>query len=278
MRATLGVLSIQVNSDPRPLVRDAISDIVNLSTLACLTTRLVDSSGNSMKINLTTLTCDVMRELDRVAIEDLGMPSLLLMENAGRGIADLVQESPACQRVLIACGHGNNGGDGLVVARHLDAQGVEVHVLLLAPAERLSVDALANYHWLRPTDVQIHIFDNSTGTPEVLQRSDFDWIIDALLGTGSRGTPRSPLDHLITQLNQMPGSKLAVDLPSGLDGDTGMAAHPTFRADVTATLVAAKPGLIANSADEYVGELRVLGIGLPRQLITDASARASRTV
>ena len=213
------------------------------------------------------LPCRAVRELDRIAIEELGMPGLVLMENAGRNIAELILQGGPCRHVLIACGRGNNGGDGLVVARHLDLQNVQVDVLLTAPPESLSPDAAANLNWLAASRVRIHRWP-AKDTPTLAALFDelphaFDWVVDALLGTGTRGEPRPPLAELIEQLNAVSARKLAVDVPSGLDADTGQSSATTFRADVTATLAAKKPGLVAESAREYVGQLEVLSIGVP---------------
>jgi NAD(P)H-hydrate epimerase len=213
------------------------------------------------------LSCEQVRQIDRMAIDELKMPGLVLMENAGSEIAQLMKREGLGRRVLIACGPGNNGGDGYVVARHLDLCNVEVHVALACDPQRLSGDAGANFAWLSATGVQVHRVDQQW--PAALEWVDTscDWVVDALLGTGVRGAPRSPLDRVIERLNQISARHLAVDIPSGLDGESGEAARTTFRADVTATLVAAKPGLVAAGAVPYVGRLEVLEIGVPRRIL-----------
>jgi NAD(P)H-hydrate epimerase len=213
------------------------------------------------------LSCEQVREIDRMAIDELQMPGLVLMENAGRGIVDVLREEGVRGPVLIACGPGNNGGDGFVIARHLDLLDVPVHVVLACDPARLRGDAADNFRWLQATQVTVHRIDPTGALRLPSPPIAFDWVVDALLGTGVRGAPRAPLDQLIRQLNQLPARRLAVDLPSGLDGETGGAAPTTFRADVTGTLVAAKPGLVDATAAPYVGRLVVLDIGVPRGIL-----------
>ena len=172
--------------------------------------------------------------------------------------------------MVICCGPGNNGGDGFVIARHLDLRGFPVRVLLFCEPAKLQGDALANFAILAKCSVPIDIFGNrhvSARLAELLR--DADWIVDALLGTGSRGEPRPPLDAVIDQLNASTAKRLAIDLPSGLDCDTGEPARHTFRADHTCTFVAAKPGFANPAARPFVGELHVLDIGAPRKLIDE---------
>ncbi len=170
--------------------------------------------------------------------------------------------------VAICCGKGNNAGDGFVIARHLDLRGHPVRVLLWAEPEELSGDAAANFHILQKTDVPIEVFGaahDAARLSELLEGAA--WIVDALLGTGARGDPRPPLDDVIEQINAARASKLAVDLPSGLDCDTGQPARPTIRAAGTCTFVAAKVGFAAPEAAPYLGHVHVLDIGTPQKLI-----------
>ncbi len=224
------------------------------------------------------LTRQQVREVDRRAIEEYGMSGLVLMENAGRGCADVLMRLGVSGPVVICCGRGNNAGDGFVIARHLDLRGVAAKVLLWSDPADLSGDAAANYRILSKTDVQIVLLgqqhDAERLTAEIAAA---DWIVDALLGTGARGEPRPPLDAVIDQLNSSPAKKLAVDLPSGLDCDTGQPAVHTFRADHTCTFVAAKPGLLAEAAQPFVGRIHVLDIGAPRKLVTEVASGPSHT-
>ena len=217
-----------------------------------------------MPTNELVLTREQVRRVDRHAIDQWGMSGLVLMENAGRGAADLLCQLGIHGPVVVACSRGNNGGDGFVLARHLDLRGYRVEVVLSCDPGELREDAAVNQAILAKTDVPIRRFE-TTSCHELLAGAD--WAVDALLGTGAAGDPRPPLDRMISELNESSAKKMAVDVPSGLDCDTGNVGTPTFRADHTCTFVAAKPGLLASQAQDHVGQLHVLDIGVPRKLI-----------
>ncbi|MCS7306481.1 MAG: NAD(P)H-hydrate epimerase [Thermoguttaceae bacterium] len=175
--------------------------------------------------------------------------------------------------VVICCGRGNNAGDGLVMARHLWLRRHPVQVFLWSKPEELSPDAAANYAILQKAGFPIECFPTGHEPERLAQAlAEASWIVDALLGTGARGQPRPPLDTVITQINSAGKPILAVDLPSGLDCDTGQASQPTIRATVTCTFAAAKPGLVRPEAQEYVGRLVVLDIGVPPPLLPQVLA------
>jgi NAD(P)H-hydrate epimerase len=219
-------------------------------------------------MNQQTLTREQSRRVDRVATEEFGLSGLVLMENAGRGVADVLCGLAVAGPVVICCGKGNNAGDGFVVARHLDIRGHVVRVLLWADPAELTGDAETNFRILKKTDLPLEIFGNCHDPQRLAALlAGGAWIVDALLGTGARGEPRAPLDAVIDQLNAAATPKLAIDLPSGLDCDTGMAARHTIRATETCTFVAAKTGFFATGAEKYLGRLHVLDIGAPRQVI-----------
>lgn len=198
------------------------------------------------------------------------MSGLVLMENAGRGVAERLCDMGIDGPVAVCCGRGNNGGDGFVIARHLDLRGFGVRVLLWAEPAGLTGDAAANFRILERAGIPIEFFPAEHDAARVTgQLAGTAWIVDALLGTGARGEPRPPLDEVIDQLNAAAAPKLAVDLPSGLDCDTGQAARHTIRAAVTCTFVAAKPGFFAPGAEQYTGRVEVLDIGAPRRLIEE---------
>jgi NAD(P)H-hydrate epimerase len=213
------------------------------------------------------LTRSEVRELDRRAVEQFGMNSLVLMENAGRGATDVLCSLGINGPVVICCGKGNNAGDGFVVARHLELRGFAVRVLAWSTLEQLSPDAAANAAILRKLGIEISWL-TSIETDAIAARTLEEalrgaaWIVDALLGTGATGAPRPPLDGVIRQLNASGVPIFALDVPSGLDCDTGEAADPTIRACHTCTFAALKPGLIVPAAAEFAGRLHVADIGI----------------
>jgi NAD(P)H-hydrate epimerase len=211
-----------------------------------------------------------IRDVDRRAIEIYGMSGLVLMENAGRGVADKLCQFGASGQVTVCCGKGNNGGDGFVIARHLDLRGIAVSVLLFADPAELTGDATANYRILEKCGVSIDVLSGEIDVPALdNQLAAAEWIVDALLGTGATGEPRPPYNAAIARINASARPVVAVDLPSGLDCDTGIPANNTIRAQHTCTFVAAKPGFFALSADRFTGQLHVLDIGAPRKLIEE---------
>jgi NAD(P)H-hydrate epimerase len=223
------------------------------------------------------LTRDQCRQIDRVAIEEYGMSGLVLMENAGRGCVDVLERIGIDGPVVIVCGKGNNAGDGFVIARHLEIRGHACHLFLLSPREELRGDAATNLAILQKSDVPITEFavppigpfstapylhaqlNHHAGKPA--------WLIDALLGTGAKGEPRPPFDAVIDWMNAHPARKLAVDIPSGLDCDTGQPAVHTLRANHTCTFAAMKIGFARPVAKPFTGTVHVCDIGVPPQLI-----------
>jgi NAD(P)H-hydrate epimerase len=206
------------------------------------------------------------RDIDRRAIEELGIPSIVLMENAGRGVVDVLMSRPLRpSRVLILCGKGNNGGDGLVVARHLAIRGVAVQIVLLVSQHELTGDAKANVQIIDHLRLRIRELTDDDSLSAALDElaTGADWIVDAMLGTGASGEPREPYRTAIEWMNRQAARKLAVDVPSGLDCDTGEPAAATVRADVTCTFHAPKVGFTAPTAQEFLGELHVVSIGIP---------------
>jgi NAD(P)H-hydrate epimerase len=225
--------------------------------------------------NIPTLNRRQAREIDRRAVEEYGMLSLVLMENAGRGLADTMFHLGIAGPILICAYKGNNGGDGFVLARHLDLRGAAVRVALWCKPDELTGDAAVNFAILAKAGVPIEVFGSRHDEPRLVALlTDAAWIIDALLGTGAQGEPRPPLDAVIDQLNTHAAPKLAVDLPSGFDCDTGVASRHTIHARHTCTFVAHKPGFLASGADRYTGLVHVLDIGAPRRLVEECLAKA----
>ena len=203
------------------------------------------------------------------------MPGLVLMENAGRNAAALIAEEygPA-GNVVICCGPGNNGGDGCVIARHLHNAGWSVRLLITGDEPRMSPDMLANYRIVKAMGLDRRVaLDWPEQRAVVRSIRDDDVVVDALLGTGFSGEVRSPTAQLVEALNAAPKrAMVAVDIPSGLDCDTGSASNATVRADLTITFVAKKTGLVFPEAAPYVGRVEVADIGVPKELVAEVAA------
>lgn len=217
---------------------------------------------------------DEVRAVDQRAIEEFGLPGVVLMENAGRGCVDWLEELGINGRVVICVGKGNNGGDGFVIARHLENRGYDVRVLLFTTPDSLRGDAEINYQVIKRAQTAIRVFAEPAEANFELQvkdeLSEADWIVDALLGTGTRGQLREPFPQVINAINQASARRLAIDLPSGQDCDSGLPVDPqnpvVVKADFTATFVARKLGFEDSSAKEFTGEVRVIDIGVPHSM------------
>lgn len=225
-------------------------------------------------MTLPVLSRERVVELDRRAIEEYGVPGVVLMENAGRGCVDVLCQLGVAGPVVICCGAGNNGGDGFVIARHLQLRGRQAKILLWHPPQKLRGDADVNYQILVKAGFPItHMAGSHDSARLAVELEGAEWIVDALLGTGAQGEPRSPLDAVIAQLNDLPAQRLAVDLPSGLDCSLGQPAVNTFRAHHTCTFVAAKPGLLTPAARPLVGQIHIVDIGAPYPLVQEMLER-----
>jgi NAD(P)H-hydrate epimerase len=215
-----------------------------------------------------------VRELDRQASEIYGVSGVVLMENAGRGAAEVLLGLKVQGKVVLCCGKGNNGGDGFVMARHLDNHRIPVHILLFARLEDLRGDAATNYQIVARSGLPISIFGGETLELSEVNRNlaEADWIVDALYGTGLQGPVRPPLDCVIEAVNKAGKKVLAVDVPSGLDCDTGQPMGATVRADHTVTFVDAKIGFSLPEASVWLGEVHVMDIGAPRRPVESFGA------
>ena len=215
------------------------------------------------------LSRDEVRTIDRRAIEEFGVPGIVLMENAGRGAAEVLQTLGATGPVVICCGKGNNGGDGCVIARHLDNAGVPVRVLLFCRPEELTGDAAIAYQIIARSSMAVVDFAARPLDEAALRRelAAAEWVVDALFGTGLSGPVRPPFDQVIAAINAGPARVLAVDIPSGLDCDTGVPLGTAVRAHHTVTFVALKKGFANPAAQAWLGQVHVVGIGAPRVLL-----------
>ncbi|MGA3066699.1 MAG: NAD(P)H-hydrate epimerase [Tepidisphaeraceae bacterium] len=217
------------------------------------------------------LSREQVRRIDRLAVERYRIPGIVLMENAARGAARAAWEMLGNSReVLIACGGGNNGGDGLAMARHLHNRGANVRIFLTADPEKYRDEAKVN--WDIVTAMKLPAVRDISGGPRP------GVIVVAIFGTGLATPPRPPFSQIVGQIHALNVPILAVDVPSGMDCDTGKPlGDACIRATRTVTFVAEKLGFGEPGAAEYLGKVEVADIGVPPELI-DAVARGELDV
>lgn len=213
------------------------------------------------------VTAAQMRAMDRMTIEDFGLPGRVLMENAGRGAVDRLCRhfgDLTGRRIGVAAGRGNNGGDGFVMARCLKQMGLDVAVFLMADRAKVAGDALANLVLLEPLDVPVFCFTDERGlAARKTEIQAIDIWIDALLGTGLNAEVRGHTAAMIQRINASAKPVLAVDIASGIDADTGRVLGVAVRADVTATFGFAKIGHVTHPGAAFTGKLHAIDIGIP---------------
>jgi hydroxyethylthiazole kinase-like uncharacterized protein yjeF len=218
-----------------------------------------------------------MRAFDAQAIDHCRVPSLVLMENAGRGstevlVRELLPGKTAGARVVIVCGTGNNGGDGLVIARQLRVRGAEPVVLLAGDAQRVSRDAGANLDAWRGLGGELQTLAPEGGAAALSEAmAPADVVVDALFGTGLDRAIDGWLADLVRTMNASAAPRLAVDLPSGLDADTGVALGVAVQAQVTVTFAHYKLGLLTPNGARLAGRVRVVDIGVPGSLVGETA-------
>ena len=215
------------------------------------------------------VTAEEMRRLDRATIEGGHASGETLMERAGAGVVEAMERRFGTQlgmRVLVLCGPGNNGGDGFVAARHLEARGADVQAVLLGDPSRVAGDARANLERLAACDlVPIAVATEADLERVLASRDQWDFALDALLGTGARGLPEGIVAAGVQALRSLDdaGTRVvAVDLPTGVNADTGTVARRAVRADLTVTFGAPKRGQFLFPGRAFVGSLEVVDIGL----------------
>jgi len=223
------------------------------------------------------VTADEMREMDRRTIEDFGLPGRLLMENAGRGAAEIVLNrfhDLTGMKVGVAAGRGNNGGDGYVIARCLAQKGIPVTVYLLARRDQVHGDAAANLRLMTPLGIPVHEVTDERALSRHLtaMRHHTVWV-DAILGTGLTTDVKGLYRQFIEFLNNSNRPVLAVDIPSGLDSDTGQPWGDSVRAHTTATFAFAKPGHLLYPGADRTGNLEIIDIGIPTHIADSVGPR-----
>ena len=220
------------------------------------------------------VTAAQMQSLDRRASLEFAIPSLLLMENAGRGLAELCTEvlsrakTGPKKRALVLCGKGNNGGDGFAAARHLSNRGFAVEIFLLAAPAQLKNDALLNYQIASSMKIPIETIEEESDIAALrsaLVKSHLS--LDALFGVGFKGEISGIYEEAIDALNSSGKPVVAADIPSGLDADDGSVHGVAIQAKWTGTLGLPKKGLYEGEGPRHAGEIRVIDIGLPRELL-----------
>ncbi len=214
------------------------------------------------------MTRDQVRAVDAWAIDTLGIPGVVLMENAGRGCAELIQEKlrdVSEPKVCIFCGTGNNGGDGYVIARHLINSGFDVAVVICGDRDKIKGDAKTNLDILERMGQPVELLnpaDSNTEGRVAGLAAGADMLVDSLFGTGLNGPLRSDYRQLVETLNACECPILAVDIPSGLDCDTGQPLGAAIEASWTVTFVAVKKGFASAQAARHTGDVFVGSIGI----------------
>ncbi len=218
--------------------------------------------------NYNVMTKDEVRAFDSWAINTLGIPGVALMENAGRSCAEFIEEKLADianPKVCIFCGTGNNGGDGYVIARHLLNNDLSVTVVISGDRNKIKGDAKVNLDVLEAmgqTIEQMNLADGNIHEQVETLTADADMIVDSLFGTGLSGQLGDEYKQLIESLNSRNCQVLAVDIPSGLECDTGQPLRAAIQADYTVTFVALKKGFMTEQATQYTGEIFIASIGV----------------
>ena len=219
-------------------------------------------------------TAEQMQNLDTTAINDYGIPGVVLMENAGRGTVCAMTDafgSPQGKKILIFVGPGNNGGDGLVIARHLYQLGALPQVFLLVRPEKMKGDAAINLHIVQKLPVPISLVLDADGVKEAESISDGAWAaVDAIFGTGLKREVSGHFALTCELINRLPCPVVAVDIPSGVDSDSGRILGACVRADLTATYGLAKPGHFIHPGAELTGRLEVIDITIPHEAVLKA--------
>lgn len=212
-------------------------------------------------MTMPSVTIKEIQTLEKMAIGKIGIPSLVLMENAGRAVAQETKRSLRGKRnVAVVCGTGNNAGDGFVAARHLMNAGIKVKIFLAGPAAQLKKDAAVNYQVLRKIKYPINGCKGKKFSADIARA---DCVIDAIFGVGLNRTIEEPFHSVIEVINKNAKYIIAVDTPSGLDGTTGGIYGACIKADKTVTFTFSKTGFLKNNGPEQTGKIVIADIGIP---------------
>lgn len=220
------------------------------------------------------LTRSQLQQADQIAIQDYGIPGILLMENAARNLSRIIHEicDASSLRIMIVCGSGNNAGDGYAAARHLSNMGHSIRIVALKPFDQLQGDARLMAGIVNKMRLEM------TLDPDAIS-PDNDVIVDAIFGTGLSRPPEGVFARAIERINQLPSDvqRVAVDIPSGLDCDTGIPLGMAIRAHQTVTFLAEKIGFSHPQANVYTGKVTVTDIGAPPEVIQKVQTAFHKT-
>lgn len=228
---------------------------------------------------LHTLTREQTKLVEKYIINELGLPSVILMENAGHGVAQYLLTLHPNNKVIICAGKGNNGGDGYVVARYLNLLKSDVEVYIFAHENDIKGDAKIHLDVIKKIGIPIQYFDplniNLDALLNNLNKSE--WIIDALFGTGLATNLDSFYCDLINTINKTTSKILSIDVPSGLDCDKGQPFGTSIKANITCTLISMKKGFLRMEAQNYFGKIKIINLGIPDQIIYRCTQRNSNS-
>ena len=213
-----------------------------------------------------------VREVDAVAIDEYSLPGIVLMENAGRNASEAIVrlfDSISDQNVVVVVGPGNNGGDGLVIARYLELAGAKVRVVLASPPQRFRGDSLTNLEIIKRSGINQVCLAGAVAVQWQNALLSATCVIDAILGTGAtdaaRGDSKVAIESILGRMKIDPRPRvISIDVPSGFDCDRGVPCGPCVCANETLTFVASKQGFKTNGAEIYTGRIQIVDIGVPQ--------------
>ncbi|HEY1922728.1 MAG TPA: NAD(P)H-hydrate epimerase [Tepidisphaeraceae bacterium] len=219
---------------------------------------------------MVRLTRNQVRQIDRLSVERYHIPGEVLMENAAIAAANVAASMVSAGdqgEILILCGGGNNGGDGLAIARHLHNRQFKVKIFLAADPGKYVNEAKTNWRIVQAMGLPI-----SLPSPQAIESEHPILVVDAIFGTGLTQEPRDPFPQIVAAVQKIGAPVLAIDIPSGLDCDTGLPlGSACIKARRTITFAAEKVGFVNPRAREYLGEVTVGDIGCPRELVMEAA-------
>ncbi len=213
-----------------------------------------------------------VREVDAVAMDEYSLPGIVLMENAGRNASEAIVrlfDSISDQHVVVVVGPGNNGGDGLVIARYLELAGAKVRVVLASPPQRFRGDSLTNLEIIKRSGINQVCLAGAVAVQWQNALLSATCVIDAILGTGAtdaaRGDSKVAIESILGRMKIDPRPRvISIDVPSGFDCDRGVPCGPCVCANETLTFVASKQGFKTNGAEIYTGRIQIVDIGVPQ--------------